>query len=509
MSQSAGARSVVLLACVIVGVLERPTLDAQGSLPGAPQNLHASVSGYTLSVAWEAPITIARVTGYVLDFGLAPGDFNLGNISVGLLTSIAFPVPPGVYYFRVHAENSLGVGPPSAEIAVTVGAGGGTAIPSAPQSLTAIAAGNALAVSWIAPAIGAPITQYILQAGTAPGFYNLNNGPVGVLTNVAAPVPNGVYYFRVWAENAYGAGPPTAEVSVTVGSGTAVPSVPQNFTATATGNALSVTWDPPAIGAPLTRYILQAGGAPGFYNLNDGPVGLVTSVAAPVPNGVYYFRLWAENAFGAGPPTAEVSVTVGSGTALPSVPQSLTATSTGNGLAVTWAAPAIGAPLTRYILQAGTAPGLYNLNNGPVGLVTSVAAPAPNGVYYFRVWAENAYGAGPPTAEVSVTVGSGTALPSVPQNFTAIATGNGLAVTWAAPAIGAPITQYILQAGTAPGTYNLNNGSVGLLTSVGAPVPNGVYYFRVWAENAYGPGPPTVEVSVVVVGGQVLAIHGK
>ena len=494
-------------ASLLLTVLAPAPLGAQ-TLPGIPQNLTGSASGFIITISWQAPATGAQPTGYILDAGTAAGVYNFGSLPMGLLTSISFPAPTGVFYFRVHAENAVGPGPSTPEVSVTVGAA--TTAPSAPQYLALSLVNNDLDVTWYAPAVGAPITNYILQVGTSPGSRNVGSGSVGTNTfwssgpNTGGLLPNGVYYFRVIAENAYGQGPPSSEVVLTIGSGTALPSAPP-VTATAVGDTLTVAWGAPAVGAPITNYYLQAGTSPGVYNLINGSAGSTGSGAvthlsvAGVPNGVYYFRVTAQNAYGIGPPSPEVSVTIGSGTALPSAPQNLTFTVVGSKVELIWSPPAIGVPITTYFLQAGTSSGLYDLYSGPIATTTYVPLyGVPNGVYYFRVTAENAYGQGPPTPEVSVTVGSGTAVPSPPQSLVGAGANNTLSLNWQPPAIGGPFTRYNLQIGRAPGDYGFFNGSTGLVTSIASPAGDGTYFARVGAENAFGQGSFTPEIVVTV-----------
>jgi hypothetical protein len=87
--------------------------------------------------------------------------------------------------------------------------------------------------------------------------------------------------------------------------------------------------------------------------------------------------------------------------------------------------------------------------------------------------------------------------PGAPVNLAATVSGTLVSLSWQAPATGMP-TAYILHVGTAPGVANLFAGSVGLATSVSAPLPAGVYYARVYATNGAGTGPASPEVTMNV-----------
>jgi tetratricopeptide (TPR) repeat protein len=80
---------------------------------------------------------------------------------------------------------------------------------------------------------------------------------------------------------------------------------------TVTGNVVAIRWS--GDGCPSTSYILHAGSAPTLSNVTIANLGPSTSVTASAPNGTYYVRLYAQNAFGSSPPSAEVVITVGGG----------------------------------------------------------------------------------------------------------------------------------------------------------------------------------------------------
>lgn len=193
-------------------------------------------------------------------------------------------------------------------------------------------------------------------------------------------------------------------------------------------------------------------------------------------------------------PVVQAFRTPSAGT-LPTVPLNLQATVVGNTITVSWQPPAQGPPLFTYIVRAGSAPGLSDVYNAPVGNVTTVTSSIPNGTYYIRVLAQNATGVGPATADVIATVG---VPPGTPQNVVATASAGTIVLNWSPPAVGGAVSTYIVQAGTSPGASNLFNGAVGAVTSASGAVGPGTYYLRVLAQGPGGISAPSSEASVTV-----------
>jgi subtilisin family serine protease len=87
--------------------------------------------------------------------------------------------------------------------------------------------------------------------------------------------------------------------------------------------------------------------------------------------------------------------------------------------------------------------------------------------------------------------------PGPPVNLTASATGAMVTVTWQPPA-GGRAAEYIVEAGSQPGTADVFNGTVGASLTASGAVPPGTYYLRARARNAAGSSPPSNEASVTV-----------
>lgn len=102
-----------------------PTADvlASNAVSGPPLNLRSSTIGTTVTFRWDAPSGPAPAT-YALEVGSAPGLSNLAVAPVaGSALSLTAPgVPAGTYYVRLRGTTAAGLGAPSNELALTVGA---------------------------------------------------------------------------------------------------------------------------------------------------------------------------------------------------------------------------------------------------------------------------------------------------------------------------------------------------------------------------------------------------
>lgn len=193
------------------------------------------------------------------------------------------------------------------------------AVPASPTNLSANVAGNAVSLTWTAPA--GVVRAYRVEAGTASGRSNLASAIVGATPSVFVPgVPAGTYYVRVRAVASDGESAPSNEVVVRVGQQGCItpPSPPRDVTAAVTASTVTLSWTPSS-GCGATHYIV-VGSSPGGSDLAIAHVGGVSTISVNAPNGVYYVRVVATNAYGIAPSNS-VTVVVGS-RAAPAAPPS-------------------------------------------------------------------------------------------------------------------------------------------------------------------------------------------
>jgi hypothetical protein len=92
-----------------------------------------------------------------------------------------------------------------------------------------------------------------------------------------------------------------------------------------------------------------------------------------------------------------------------------------------------------------------------------------------------------------------TAPPSAPSGVVASADGNVGRLTWAAPPPGETITNYIIEAGSTPGSNNQGTFvAPANRTTFEREAGAGVYHVRMFARNGCGTSPPSQEVTVTI-----------
>lgn len=280
-------------------------------LPGQPINPTAEFRPGGVMLRWNPPIRGPRPLRYLLFAGTTPGSSNLANgIDVGVGSSIDVPgVPPGVYYLRLRAVGTMGIGPASDEVTFTVGQAGCAGPPEPPIDLVAAIVGGTVALTWDASP-SAALRGYRVEAGHVPSqrLFSANVAP-GVLS-FSANAPVGVFYARVVALSACGESAPSNEVVIGVGDVLMPPGMPGLPVATVAGGTVQLQWTSPAVGGSATGYVLEAGAGPGLSDLGEAPVGGTMASFANVPPGTYYVRVRAINAAGIGPASAEVVIVV-------------------------------------------------------------------------------------------------------------------------------------------------------------------------------------------------------
>jgi hypothetical protein len=220
-----------------------------------------------------------------------------------------------------------------------------------------------------------------------------------------------------------------------------------------------------------------------------GPFECITSFNRDRAGELYFVDIDFGNDF-----SGRVFRIVDGGALPPAPPINLSATVTGQALALTWAASPAGGTTTSYLLEAGTAPAASDIGVLPLPTPSFSAPAVPDGTYYVRVRGVGPGGVGPPTADVAVVIGC-SAPPPAPAITTATVVGGVVTLAWTLPP-GA--TGSLLEVGASTGTTAFTVPFAAPAQSLAAPAPAGTYFVRVRAVNACGTGPASAETVVAV-----------
>ena len=285
----------------------------------------------------------------------------------------------------------------------------------------------------------------------------------------------------------------------------------EDTSTTATGNSTALTTGL-LIGTSQTPEIMIGMGGTNAtgQGISAGPIGgftTLTNIFDPPPNGS---PLSLVSAWNLTTGTASISWTtnvstrwVGMIVALeqvttPTPPQNLTATPGDGQVSLSWSAPSStgGSPITNYLVY-DTLDSLQNYT-----LVATIAAPTTSTIinnltngslYDFKVVAENAIGDS--TASNVVNATPAETVPNPPQNLSATAIGNHIALSWSAPSSnGMPLSQYLVYYQLiGASTFTLYETTTALqTTSTVAGLTNGQSYnFEIVAANNIGNSLPS------------------
>ena len=257
------------------------------------------------------------------------------------------------------------------------------------------------------------------------------------------------------------------------------------ISAPAHGASLLLQWDPPVNSTPA-GYVLFGGLSPGAYTAQLD-VGFVHQyrVGGLAEASRYCFAVAAYTHSGEmSPPSDAICGTTAGGTG--SGPSDLSATVSGDTVALTWTLPRDRRVLA-HRLQVGSAPGLSNVADLIVGAAASVhASGVPPGTYFVRVSAVTPEGDTGLSNEAMFTVGEAsrcTRPPTTPSNLRATVVNGHVTLAWDPD--GECASNYTVYAGRSSGETDLAAATVSSPT-LSAMAPDGTYYVFVVAHNAFG-----------------------
>jgi hypothetical protein len=260
-------------------------------------------------------------------------------------------------------------------------------------------------LTWRAPIEGTP-HRYAIAGGDSSGPSSL---PVvltdGARTTYTIPgLPSGTYRFRVHAVGSSGLSPasPDARV-VTDGGVAAIPGPPTGLQASIEALDLTLTWLPPAIGAPPSAYVVEFETLPGHHDTATVP-GISRSFTRRVASGLRWATVRATTGGSISGSSNGVGASLGGDTCTgaPGAPVFLPGTAVGRLRIFSWL-PASGPPATHFridvSIESDASPVATLTTPGPG---TSFVWTGPSGGIAARVVAVNACGASAPSNQVIV-----------------------------------------------------------------------------------------------------------
>jgi titin len=281
------------------------------SAPAAPRIGIAVAGNGQVTVSWTAPADDggSPVVGYVVTVfpnGTTGSQITFDSTDT---TQVMTGLTNGSrYQFAVEATNEIGRSPISALSNVATPM---TGVPPSPTMTAAVATGDSIVVTWIAPTDdgGSPITGYILVARLAnapsnPPVYTEEFDSTDTTETLTALTDGTSYVFTVVALNANGPGPESNVSQPATPLAQLPPSAPTGAQVSESENcAPIVSWTtpntfdrPPVTGFVVTPYLGLAPQAPRIF------ISTYTSqaIAGLAPGMTYRFKVAAINTVGVG-----------------------------------------------------------------------------------------------------------------------------------------------------------------------------------------------------------------
>ena len=137
------------------------------TLPGAPRDVVAALSGSGIDLTWREPST-GPVRRYVVAGGLAAGDSTLPVLVTrdGALSARIDGLPPMTYFLRVYAVGPTALGPPSTEVAFIMPASGGPVLAPAFGLRVIAQTGRRVTIAWEPPIAGGATSMRVDAGAT-------------------------------------------------------------------------------------------------------------------------------------------------------------------------------------------------------------------------------------------------------------------------------------------------------------------------------------------------------
>ena len=529
--------SVAVFLFLLAVLAEALPVQAQRTVPTAPQSVSATSLNTQVRLRWAGPrdhggfdllryeVRHAQGESVPDNAPWTPVPVSLGTTRRTHAVTYIVHLPINVLHtFEVRAVNTHGAGP-AVEIQVTPG------VPVAPLYLSATAGNRQVTLEWQAPTVngGSAVLRYEVRRalgrtvtdplwGPLDSCWPHGSGcdailnrrwpqwiPVGLATtHTVRNLSDGkLHTFEVRAVNARGAGP-AARVRATPLA--TVPTAPRDVSATPGDGMVTVTMEPPEDDGGSFAHLEWRHGKLSGRGLHENVPWVWaaffrrTGMTVPLRflhNGrPYLIEMRAVNDRGAGPVVRVLAIP-----GMPTPLRDVRLTPGNRQVTQTWKAPVAngGFALSHYEVRHGQGSSLVNVPWKSVGLATehTVTDLVSETLYAFEVRPVNTRGPGVTSHRKWRT---GKAAPAAPQTVSATSRNAQVTLRWAGPRDhgGFELLRYEVrhaQGGTVP--ENVSWTPVGLATTytVHNLAGSNPYTFEVRAVNARGAG-PAVEIQV-------------
>lgn len=291
---------------------------------------------------------------------------------------------------------------------------------------------------------------------------------------------------------------------------TVPPSVPRDFTATSTTDAVSLSWTAPVYTGEMTGYEIRV--MTGSVPPEKGTGTLVTTVGTGITSHVITgldsattlsYAIFAVTDV----PTVysdKATITVMTKSVVPTVPNDFSASrASATSIALTWTAPSAPGDMDGYVVRFSTGASYPSLpTDGTLaytgtGTHLTHSGLARNTTYKYSLWAKTPDGQYSPVVQASAVTTE--TVPSVTRSFVASASSSSsIHLTWVNPSTPGDMNGYTIRynhSGTAPssptsGTLLGNFAATTTATTHSGLADDSTYAYSIWAKTPgglYGP----------------------
>ncbi len=457
--------------------------------PAAPFSVTASAGSSSVSLTWTpprvdggSPITGYRVEQFIgSDWQAIATQSATSKVVSGLQANTS-------YRFRIFAISALGTSPTSLAVTIsTLPASNTDVLNLRASNITA----NSVTLNWDAVSAPAGVNAtYFVRVKKFGAVNSMNYNSSSATFSIANLEASTSYTVDVAAQ--VGAQLGAYSPSITFVMAPVVPSVPLGVRTISAGGVVSLIWNAPAVGNPISKYTVQTIDASGAWSTYVETSATSAVLPTLKPGQLYQYRVLATNVSGTSSPSSVAQIR--GPIAVPGQPTALVvgepvANKRGPTTTLSWLAPANpgDAPVTSYIVKVSRDSKSWSVLGYPTSTSYTTNSPTKGQTWLFKVAAVNAGGAGLESEAASLSVAK--TKPAAVSGSASLLAPDQTSVKWYAPADngGDAIRGYRIE--------NLVDNAWKTIAELGADktslqiartAPGTVQSFRVFATNGLG-----------------------